>query len=811
MRGTLKTLGAAVALLAIATGTAGATPVCTDGYKGGPPLSVCNGRIFPEAANAIGYIQYTANPANGFAEYQHGVEYLAQKYPKYVSVFTLRDRYGKNAVSAGDDAIRPNEPGDSGDGRDIFVIKLTDHDVPDKGKGTLFFSLSVHGNERGGLEGGLRTAEDLAIAATSGGKIVDGIDNYTSTTGRKPEFHAYDVKDVLKDQVVYLVDFNLDGWAVGDIFHQPLTMPFARTNSMGTDINRQMPTIGRIDSSRNPLEESEAIAGERLMREVAAAGRGGRMEYGADVHGELTSQAYMDIMYPAGEFDSVKHRQLMAIAERTKSVIDATLYQGIINQIEELDGGNEPEGSGKDTTTGEASIPTKPAHWATVWDTLGYTDTGFIGDYLAADELGVTGMDYEIFLNHTVPDKAWTVALQENHINATRGIIKTAMAYALTQAKEFNKDTVRVDPKGRAGFVVNPDTVTDKDENGDGAKTAKRTSANGKPFTQVPYEVTNQKWFADTDRLMPKPFRRIASADVAASADTLDQVDSLVLADVAIPVDTKGRAVDKAAYARNVKAWVEKGGNLVLTDKALHFLGDLGIVEKGAVDDISVYQPFANLKDLKHPMTAGLRPNARQLVEAPVLGYEIGNEASPMTVVEPAAWAKAKGAVVGTTTGSTGEGTATDQVSVGEVKVGKGQIRIIGGALPMPTEENDHRYGLRNYAMTYTGLFMMENSIVHDVPELGNVVDVVAGPVRRCPGRRTVTLRLPRGLKAKPKAIRVSVAGKRVSAKVRRVKGRLQARFVLRSRSTRAVTIKVTRTTAKGRRTVVTRRLKVCR
>ena len=44
------------------------------------------------------------------------------------------------------------------------------------------------------------------------------------------------------------------------------------------------------------------------MREVADAGRGRLMDYGADVHGELTSQAYVDIMYPAGQFDSVQHR-----------------------------------------------------------------------------------------------------------------------------------------------------------------------------------------------------------------------------------------------------------------------------------------------------------------------------------------------------------------------------------------------------------------------------------------------------------------------------------------------------------------------
>ena len=43
----------ALALLILAA-PAAATPVCTDGYKGGPPASACGGRIFPEAALARG-------------------------------------------------------------------------------------------------------------------------------------------------------------------------------------------------------------------------------------------------------------------------------------------------------------------------------------------------------------------------------------------------------------------------------------------------------------------------------------------------------------------------------------------------------------------------------------------------------------------------------------------------------------------------------------------------------------------------------------------------------------------------------------
>ena len=756
----------AALVLALAA-TSAATPVCTDGYKGGPPASQCGGRIFPEAHQAQAYIQYTPNP-QGFAEYRHGLEYLAQKYPRWISVFTLRDRYGDDAVSAGDDKIRPYDPADTGDGRDILVVKITDHQVSDKGKQPLLFSLSVHGNERGGLEGGMRTAEDLAMAATNGGKIADGVANYDSTTGRKPVFHEYEARDLLAKQAVYLIDFNMDGWAIGDFFHIP-TQPYSRGNSFGTDLNRQMPSIGSINTNRNPLQESEARFGHRFMHDVAATGPGGRMAYGADVHGELTSQAYVDVMYPAGQFDSVDHRRLMAIAERTKSVIDATLYGGIIDQIENSGGGNESEPGG--------DIPTKPAHWGTVWDTLGYTDTGFIGDYMATD-LGVTGMDYEIFLNHTVPDKSWNVYLQENHINASRGIIKTAMAYSRFQEREFNAKNVVVNPRGRPGYVVNPDTVTDKDENGPGTLPGPKKDgigADGQPVQQRSYDATNQRWFTDTGRLMPEPFAKLASGDVARDAKALNGVDSLVLADDALPADTKGRSVDAAAYYRNLKAWVQAGGNLVLTDRALHSLANLGVLPKDAVTDVKVYQPYANIIDFQHSLVEGLRPNARQLVEAAILGYGIGDDASPMTVVSRSAWEGAGGKTVATTGNNTGSSDDGTQASIGELKLGNGLIRIVGGALPTPTEEKDHRYGLRDYSLTYSGLYVMENALEHDVPVLGRSAACIKGSSRTVPISRRVRGQRVRSTRANANGpVKLVRRGQKLYAVVdiRRLKGK---------------------------------------
>lgn len=695
---------------------AAATPVCTDGYMGGPPAAVCNGRIFPEAAVARAYVQYSPDPITGFAEYRHGLEYLAQQYPRWISVFTLRDVYGTDdAVTAAFDDFRSYEDGDTDDGLDVLVVKITDHDIADAGKETLFFSLSVHGNERGGLEGGLRTAEDLAMAATDGGTIIDGVDNYDSTTGRAPVFNEYQVADVLAKEAVYLVDFNIDGWVQGDTF-SPNPSIYGRGNGLGTDMNRQMPTVGRINHSRNPLTESEMLYGAQFMQDVAAQGINGQMAYGADIHGELTSNAYMDIMYPAGEFDSVDHRRLMSIAERTKSVIDATLFEGIIDEIENATGGN--------SSSPPNTIPLKPAHWATVFDTLDYTDTGFIGDYLATD-LGVTGMDYEIFFNHTVPERVWNGFLQENHINATRGIIKTAMAYALTQSTEFSPDNVVVDSVGTAGYVTDPDRVTSADGPGRlPGPDADGVGNDGLRVVQADYDVSNQQWFVDTSELMPQPFVALKAADIAADTVALDAVDTLVLADVAAPADVDGRTYLAADYYANIESWVRRGGNLVLTDRAVHALADLGLVDAGAVTDVEPYMPLLDsIDDFAHPMVEGLRPNASQLVESPALGYEI--PAGPdgvmavMSVVDPAAWSAIDGATVATTSAA---------VAVGQAPLGDGQIRIVAGALPMPTEENDHRYGLRNYALTYSGLYIMENAIKHDVPTLGSATPAPSTP-----------------------------------------------------------------------------------
>jgi len=416
----------------------------------------------------------------------------------------------------------------------------------------------------------------------------------------------------------------------------------------------------------------------------------------------------------------VKHRRLMSIAERTKSVVDETLYDGLVNALEEETGGDAGEGIEDSGFPASNTVPTKPARWGTVWDTLGYTDTGFIGDYLAT-ELGVTGMDYEMAFNHAdyrAHTRAWNYFMQENMINGSRAIIKTAMAYAMTEREDFADFTI--DPGGEVGYVFDPRRVSDTDENGPGrlpGPEADGIGRNGLPVEQKPYTASQLDFFEDQAEYVVGGIRPVNASAIAANANTLNQLDTLVLADVIAPED--GETYDPADYLANLRSWVESGGNLVLTDRSLHVLEGIGFVPEGSVTDVKVYQPYANIADHEHAMVQGLRGNARQLSEATLVGYPIGNNASPMSVVATDAWEAAGGHTVGTTGNNAGSSDDGTQTSVGEAPLGDGLIRIMGGGLPTPTEEFDHRYGLKDYSLTYSGLFILENSIVHDAPNLG--------------------------------------------------------------------------------------------
>jgi hypothetical protein len=105
------------------------------------------------------------------------------------------------------------------------------------------------------------------------------------------------------------------------------------------------------------------------------------------------------------------------------------------------------------------------------------------------------------------------------------------------------------------------------------------------------------------------------------------------------------------------------------------------------------------------------------MYEPTPLGFSIQNEAGAdgsyarQYDVDTAAWKKAGGRyVAGSADAGARDAEANyNKVTIGELKLGKGRIRIAGALLPQPTERYDHQFGLEPYATTYTGYVMARN------------------------------------------------------------------------------------------------------
>lgn len=188
-------------------------------------------------------------------------------------------------------------------------------------------------------------------------------------------------------------------------------------------------------------------------------------------------------------------------------------------------------------------------------------------------------------------------------------------------------------------------------------------------------------------------------------------------------VESQRTAADVANWGTALRQFVEGGGNLVLTDGAIRNLAHMGVVDRKLINTFSVYAGFIGFtrdgagdtysdplaKDVNQPGAAE-GPNHRHQTYEPVpLGYAIQDEggadfnAAPVWAVDQAEWERLGGRTVGITT--------ADQVTLGELKLGAGTIRIVGALLPMPTEQYDHPFGLANYALTYTGYQVLNNAL----------------------------------------------------------------------------------------------------
>ncbi len=199
------------------------------------------------------------------------------------------------------------------------------------------------------------------------------------------------------------------------------------------------------------------------------------------------------------------------------------------------------------------------------------------------------------------------------------------------------------------------------------------------------------------------------------------------------PPSSAYTVAEKDAWAAELRRWVAAGGRLVLTDGALRGLSEVTPVPATAVNRQTVYAgQVAFDKDgesdgdtLDHPLADDVdQPGARfnegmrrQTFEPTPLGFAIqdrlGDDSASARQydVDIAEFEKAKGTVAATSAdaGTRRAEAVLDRVTVGEIPVGEGFVRVAGALLPQPETAHDHPLGLEPYALTYTGSILLCN------------------------------------------------------------------------------------------------------
>jgi hypothetical protein len=309
-------------------------------------------------------------------------------------------------------------------------------------------------------------------------------------------------------------------------------------------------------------------------------------------------------------------------------------------------------------------------------------------------------MDHEYVFSNLVPNNIWIPELTQIHVDTTRELLKATIVTTI-QAEEI---TYTADLGGTVGYVENPEVLRSTDPD---------LPEPPFGFEQVPYSSTSMAYYRDLARYVAEGSQlRPVTADVVAVGE-LDGLDTLVVTDRELPRFTAedGTLVepDRSAFWTAVREFAEDGGNVVLTDRAVQGLVDLGVVADGAVSRILQYAGQVTEIDRSHPLLHGVEGIVGQTYFEVPLGYPVaGGNHAPAWGVDIAAWEDAGGTTAGYLGSAAQDGLLVSAkvevpgtgraVGLGTVALGEGQVTIFGAVLPDASQAHPHTQGLADYA-----------------------------------------------------------------------------------------------------------------
>ena len=562
------------------------------------------------------------------------------------------------------DRVRFRQIGMSAGHRPLYEVKVTDFDAhrPLSKRTGLYFNGDIHGDERDGTEGFARAIEDLAESRT----------------------HATD--RLLSHEVLVFTDANPDGWQTGDV--PPGGGTYTRQNGAGHDLNREWQVVGFQNPATFPLTDPEI--GGIVSAHGNVLHRRDRLHfaYGFDVHGSATpetppnAQLMLDVLLSAGQFDLTRSLEQVQLFKTYMANLSATTNDNVLATI----GG----------ASGQKVY--KVGEWDTSWDIYGYLVSGGFADWMANQVTGlgaVTGT-IELWINGE-PGQENTFAgfnqtVEASNIHSMRTVVAAAMALAMKhQAGRFHLP-------GRVLYVPNRFAL----HTGQGRGS---TRAVGSPAVRPPshrYPASTNRFWKDLARAADKP---IIGLDPLTA-----RLGSLLRRQRAV-VMTGDPYLQDHRLIRALRSYVVHGGQLLLTDGALRALAGLRVVKAGAIGVKDFYAGYFDIADPSSPLVKGSRPLSRQTYEPVPVGYKIDNTFSsslstvhsPVWTVDQSAWQAAGGKTAGT--------TGSGRTSLGEIRLGRGRIRILGAVLPNPSGGFAHPFGVADYAVTYWGYRVLANML----------------------------------------------------------------------------------------------------
>lgn len=426
---------------------------------------------------SLDFLPYTGNPQGDMVS---GMTYLETLFPQFVEFQRLEEDFGTNincATTMDPAALcsaglpRLGTPITERTKSDMYLVRVTDENVPNTNKKYFVFPLSIHGIERAGAEAGVRAAEDLATWGWCEARANNEVPPYPNALvndiicpkeGAIPHplleaqpANSLEAGEALKQSAIYFIFPNPDGWRRGD--PDNIVRAFQRYNGNGVDLNRDWPAVGFTHRPYTPWSEPETRGFGKVLKQIKDRWTGG-----IDLHGQLVDRAFSFTLMGASERDYSKDQRILQMVRGAWEDAEARLIWS--ERIIPNDA--PPPTCVPSPVGGSVCDHMYGVQWGTVWDTINYTVTGALGDWIdsphvagvATSGLGADGIDNEMSFSHLIncgTGTCYQPEFEQLHVDGNKSLV-----YAMVNFSLLPEDT-NFEVPGRVGYLFNPDVVSD--------------------------------------------------------------------------------------------------------------------------------------------------------------------------------------------------------------------------------------------------------------------------------------------------------------------------------------------------------------